>query len=405
MTPPAHIMVHDYAGHPFTAELARALALRGWRVSYVYFAGDGGPKGRNQKLPGDPDSFATVPLNIDGDYSKSNFLKRRQGDVAYGKRLAACVQDLRPDIILSGNTPTECQEHLCRATRATGAQFVYWCQDFYSIAASKILSRKIPGLGHLVGAWYTFLERRQMRQAAHVVHITDGFLKVTDGWGIPRARVSIIPNWGALDEIPLLPRANAWATEQGLTRPRRIVYSGTLARKHNPDLLLRLAQTAGDTTDVVVVGFGIGADYLAGHRDRPATLKVMPLQPFARLPEVLASADILAAVIEADAGEFSVPSKVLSYLCAGRPIVLAAPRDNLAARIVTETGAGLVVEPEDIDGFVASAMALLADPDRCTAMGRAGRAYAEETFNLDNVSARFEDLFATLGHSAPDSVA
>lgn len=146
MIPPKlqHVMVHDYAGHPFTAEFARALAGKGWRVTYVYFAGDEGPKGRNARLADDPDSFSTVPLAIDGAYSKSNFFKRRQGDIAYGKQLARLVADVKPDMVLSGNTPTECQEYLVRACGQIGARFIYWCQDFYSIAAARILSKKLP---------------------------------------------------------------------------------------------------------------------------------------------------------------------------------------------------------------------------------------------------------------------
>ena len=91
-----------------------------------------------------------------------------------------------------------------------------------------------------------------------------------------------------------------------------------------------------------MVGAGIGFDVL---KENTVNLRKYSLQPFERFPEVLASADILVAMIEPDAGDFSVPSKVLSYLCAGRPIVLAAPSSNLAASIVKEAGAGIVVEP------------------------------------------------------------
>ncbi|MCC5959461.1 MAG: glycosyltransferase family 4 protein [Rhodobacteraceae bacterium] len=391
-----HVMVHDYAGHPFTAEFARALAGKGWRVTYVYFAGDEGPKGRNARLPDDPDSFSAVPLAIDGAYSKSNFFKRRQGDIAYGKRLAQLVADVQPDIVLSGNTPTECQEYLVRACAQTGAQFIYWCQDFYSIAAARILSKKLPGLGHAIGAYYTYLERRQMRNAAHVIHITDGFVKVTDRWGIPRARVSVIPNWGVIDEIPLLPRETDWSAKMGLTRAKRVVYSGTLANKHNPDFLAQLAQKAGADLDVIVVGFGVGAERLAKRRAELPNLKVLPLQPFAEFPQVLASADVLVAVIEADAGEFSVPSKVLSYLCAGRPIVLAAPKDNLAAQMILQAGAGLVVGPDDKQGFINAVQTLLSDGIAAAEMGKAARAYAEQNFDLDHVTDRFEKLLVSV---------
>ena len=40
---------------------------------------------------------------------------------------------------------------------------------------------------------------------------------------------------------------------------------------------------------------------------------------------MLASADVLVALLETDAGAFSVPSKVLTSLSAGRPILAAIP--------------------------------------------------------------------------------
>ena len=62
---------------------------------------------------------------------------------------------------------------------------------------------------------------------------------------------------------------------------------------------------------------------------RPAkacgSLRCLGFQPFEVLPDVLGSADVLVAILEPDAGVFSVPSKVLSYFCAGRPVLLAVP--------------------------------------------------------------------------------
>ena len=45
-------------------------------------------------------------------------------------------------------------------------------------------------------------------------------------------------------------------------------------------------------------------------KHRLNSLRLFPLQPIARFPEVLAAGDVLVAVLEADAGAYSVPSKV-----------------------------------------------------------------------------------------------
>jgi glycosyltransferase involved in cell wall biosynthesis len=113
------------------------------------------------------------------------------------------------------------------------------------------------------------------------------------------------------------------------------------------------------------------------------------VQPIERLREVLATADVAVSVIEPDAGTFSVPSKVQSYLCAGRAVLLAAPAANLAARVVRAQGAGVVVAPE---GFVAAAQRLQADVAARIAMGARGRAYAERTYDVERVADRFEEV-------------
>ena len=390
---PLKLLIHDYAGHPFQADLSRELARRGHEVTHAYFADDIGPKGRLTRERDDPAGLRFDAVRLAGlSYSKSNFFMRRRGDLAYGAALAARIARLRPDLVLSGNTPTEAQQRIMRACEPVGAAFVYWCQDFYSIAASRILQRKLPGPGHIVAAYYRSLERAQMRRAAHIVHITEAFKAQTRRWGVSPSHESVIENWGPLNDLPVMDRDTAWAREQGLDGAR-VIYTGTLAMKHDPDLLAGLA--TGCEADIVVVAAGVGADALAKRAVRASTrVHLLPLQPFDRFAEVLASADVLVAVIEREAGAFSAPSKVLSYLCAGRPIVLSAPRDNLAARILHDSGAGRVVEPGDRTGFQDAVNTYLTDLDAARAAGRAGRAYAEAHFDIARVADQFEAVFS-----------
>jgi len=392
---PMHILVHDFAGHPFQTGLSRELARRGHRVNHAYFAGDIGPKGDLARRSGDPDGLSFSALGGDIRYSKSDLLSRRAGDVAYGRVLAAHITSLRPDIVICGNSPTEVVSPLPAAARDAGAAFVYWVQDFNGLAAKRLLARRLAGLGSLVGDLYMWLDRRHLLTSDHVVLISDAFRDLTDQWGVPRDKITVIPNWGPIAEVDVLARNTAWAAEHELSAGWRFVYSGTLALKHNPGLLSALARGVADRGEVVVVSAGTGADRLREQASTLPALRCLPLQPIQIFEQVLASADVLLAIIEREAGDFSVPSKILSYLCAGRPIVLAAPRENLAARIVEQSGAGRVVEPEDESGFVEAALAYADDPQAAASAGIAGRTYAEAHFRITDVADRFEAAFAS----------
>jgi glycosyltransferase involved in cell wall biosynthesis len=145
---------------------------------------------------------------------------------------------------------------------------------------------------------------------------------------------------------------------------------------------------------VVVISEGQGRDLLEVERDRLQlrNLILLDYQQYSSLPDVLASADVLVTVLERDAGRYSVPSKVLNYLCAARPVLGIMPPENEAAATLLTSGAGVVVSPEDHGRAVTRLLDLLAAHDRRAEMGAAGRRYAEETFDIASIAARFESV-------------
>ena len=108
---------------------------------------------------------------------------------------------------------------------------------------------------------------------------------------------------------------------------------------------------------------------------------------------------LLVALLEPDAGEFSVPSKVLTYLCAGRAILGLMPATNAASLLVDDdASSGLVAD--DIEGFVSNAHRLAEDPALRDRFGASGRAAAEERFDVEVIAGDFIELLMPIGRLA-----
>jgi colanic acid biosynthesis glycosyl transferase WcaI len=238
-----------------------------------------------------------------------------------------------------------------------------------SSAARRVLSRRSRLVGAAAQRAVGALERRLLRRSHGVVVISEDFLPLLRRWAIDASRVAVIENWAPLPELPVLPSDNAWSREHGYVGRTVFLYSGTLGFKHDPSLLLELARWAR-TRDalVVVVSEGPGAAWLAEHGSDEGALRLLPYQPHDRLPEVLASAAVLVALLEPEAGVFSVPSKILTYLCAAKPLL------------------------GDTAELLAAAGSLLEDAELRAVLSKRGRAYAETAFDVDSVADRFEEV-------------
>lgn len=391
------IVVHDYAGHPFQVQLSRALARSGHQVTHLYCGGLTGPQGSLSLRKDDPTGFSVRALAPDVPVAKESFIRRWRQERGYGRELVRAVDELSPDVVLSANTPVMAQVRLSRWCVGAGVPLVFWVQDLLGEAASALLGKRLGALGRAVGGHLARLEREALEDSAALVAIAPDFVpRLRSLTGVQR-EVVVIQNWTPLEEIPLRARDNSWRRAQGLGDRFVFMYSGSLGMKHNPGLLLELARAyRGEPSVAVVVNSeGPGARWL--HREVEVeglpNLLIPGFQPYEDLPDVLGAADVFLAVLEPEAASFSVPSKVLSYLAAGRPVVLSVEEDNLAAEIVRGAGAGHVVPPGDVEGFLAAAERLRVDAGARASMGRAARAYAEEHFDIDAICARFEEVF------------
>jgi colanic acid biosynthesis glycosyl transferase WcaI len=394
------IFVHDYPGHAFPMQLSREFARLGHTVVHAFAAALEAPRGAVEARADDPAGLTILPIITGAGMDKYAFARRVLDERSYGAALAEAVTDAAPDLFITCTTPNDVLDVL-RAKLPRSLRLVWWLQDIYSVGIKSVLNRKLPFFGSAVGWIYRGKEKRFARRADHIVSITPDFLPFLHRLGVPPQKVTVIENWAPVNEITPLPHDNAWKREQGLSGKTVILYSGTLGLKHDPALLSRTAMhyqvQNRDDIIVVVATQGLGAEFLKreGEARNIRNLMVLPWQPYERLAEVLSSADILTAIIEPDAGLFSVPSKILSCLCAGRPVVASIPSGNLAAQTIQKAGAGLVVEPGDDSGFIARIDRLLANPTLGEEMGRNGRAYAEEKFDIRRIAGKFLKLATT----------
>ena len=404
------IQMHDFSGHLFPAELSRELVARGHFVDHVFSTQYASGKGALERTADDPERLSFSPLTAEQPFQKYSPLGRVRFERSYAAVWQKHVRATAPDCVVACNMPLFALDAFRRAAARRKQPWLLWHQDLFSNAISEELSRRLPGPAALGGRdLVRRMEARVVRSATQVVAIGEEFRQAYRLWGLTTDHVTVIPNWAPLDEITPRPRENAWSAQHlPAGTELRLLYAGTLGRKHNPLLLaglLRSALAAGLPARLIVASEGDGIEMLREdlYREPQLPVTLLPFQPAAELPDMLGSADVLVTILEPGASRFSIPSKVLSSLAAGRPVLGLMPEDNPAAADIRAAD-GFVGPPTDfgIAGGVGWLRRLHGDPAAAQAVGDKGRALAETRFGIGPITDRFEAVLRTTVPGIPE---
>jgi glycosyltransferase involved in cell wall biosynthesis len=248
---------------------------------------------------------------------------------------------------------------------------------FQDLVGAAALQSGMPG-GRFVARATRSLEGRVARGAARIAIISRGFESYLVDLGVQRERITHLRNWTHI--TPPTRQAADVRAELGWRDDETIVlHSGAMGLKQGLEHVVaaaRRAATAAPNVRFVLMGDGNQRPMLQEQAAGLDNVTFLPPANAADFPNILAAADVLLINERASLLDMALPSKLTSYLVAGRPIVAAVSPEGWTAREIAQTGAGVVVPPEDPAALLRAISTLTTDLDRARQLGTAGPDYA-----------------------------
>lgn len=368
-----------------SAEIAEGLVERGHQVSVITAfpsrpAGEVYPGFRRSLVAHERTGGYTVTRAFSTASRKSTILSRVSENVTFGVTSAIALARLRrPDVIFANTWPLGAQGLLAVVATTRGIPFVLSVQDVYP---ESLIAQGRTGRDSWSVRVLRALDSAIARRAAAVVVISRRFATIYESSRAVRPRdIHVVPNWGtrpALDPAG----AGAMRVRWGVNPDARVaLYGGNIGAAAGVEHMIASLRGVlpDDIPHIVVAGAGTQLDAVRA----AATIAGLPVvfhSPWAadETAAALAAADVLLLPTAGEQALASVPSKLISYLLAGRPVIAQVAPESETAAVMRESGAGWVVDPADGSAWKRTlAEANSADANALRAMGERGRAYAE----------------------------
>jgi glycosyltransferase involved in cell wall biosynthesis len=229
--------------------------------------------------------------------------------------------------------------------------------------------------------------------ARHIVALSPGMADGVAARGIPRERITVIPNACDTDLFDV-PAAEGADLRERLGIPPHVplvVYAGALGRLNDVAYLADVARAMAAIDPAVrflVVGGGQGREELERRAAGLPSFAIAGPMPKRDVPALLSAATVatslFAPVPEMEANS---ANKFFDALAAGRPV--AINYGGWHRSLIEEAGAGIWLDPHDPAGAAATLTGFLHDATRLAAAGAAAASLGRERFDRDQLAGEF----------------
>jgi colanic acid biosynthesis glycosyl transferase WcaI len=173
-----------------------------------------------------------------------------------------------------------------------------------------------------------------------------------------------------------------------------VTYSGNMGVKQGLDVVLNAAALNSFDDSILFLMVGDGVDRLRLLRNAANlnlhNVRFLPLLNLVDFRGLLAASDVCLILQQASASEVAFPSKMVTYLAAGRPIVASVNPSSVVARLIRESGAGKAVQAEDPKALLNAIYEF--KNNNLYILGELARHYADSHWLQSRVLRNFEQL-------------
>lgn len=293
----------------------------------------------------------------------------------------------RPDVIYANTWPIFAAGIASFVAKTRRIPIVISVQDIYP---ESLISLKKLKSDSCAARILKFVDTRIARAASALIVISERAEQIySHERKIPRKQIHCIANWRAKKERPTVEMARKqrdfWRIE---TDTFLIVFAGSVVPACGLEVVIRAVSRLKDEplAHLMIAGSGSAMESCKSMAAQLQTMNVefggsfLEEQTF----EILAAANILILPTQGDQSLVSMPSKLISYMMSGRPILaLACPESDLA-RVVNTSGCGWTVAPGDPDDLEQLFRTILhLESSDLARMGSLGREYALAHFSTE----------------------
>lgn len=252
---------------------------------------------------------------------------------------------------------------------------------------------------HLI-ALFKRLESFLYRRADLVMVHSEGNRRYVVAAGGRPGKVLVMPNW--IDTKYLKPgfRDNGFRTSLNLHKHFIVSFAGIMGYSQDLETILTGAGILREQPEIafLLVGDGVEKEKLVrtARQENLRNVYFLPMQPKEKYPGVLAASDVCLATLRKEVKTPVVPSKILSIMAAGRPVLASLPLEGDAPRLIAQARCGVCVPPGEPEELARAVLALYRQPDLAKEMGRNGRRYAVQHRSLEKCTEQLENLFQQL---------
>jgi colanic acid biosynthesis glycosyl transferase WcaI len=305
----------------------------------------------------------------------------------------------RPDLVVISTWPFAAAGLAVWLAKWWRIPAIYYVQDLYPEAA--VEAGMLRG-GHWVTRLLTVFDRCLCRSSARIILASETMRDVfTRSRPDVAGKVTVIDNWIDADEIKPLAASDGWRREHGIgERVFLATFAGNLGLLSGAGILIRVAEYLHDRPEILLlcVGEGVLKRGMAAEAARRGltNLRFLPFQPRETVSQMHAAADALILTLRPGGGSASVPSKLITYLAAGRPVICSASPESESHSVIRRSGAGINVAAGNPRAIAAALVHIAADRDAAARMSLAARRYYIGHFTADRALMEFGRVLHSL---------
>lgn len=288
------------------------------------------------------------------------------------------AKDFKPDVVIASSTYPMDIWPARRIAKAAGARLIFEVHDLWPLSPMELggMSKWHPFI-----MWVQMAEDYAYRHADKVVSMLPKAQSYMCSRGMDAKKFTYVPN-GVDEDEWVSPPALPHDVERRLNIIRQagmpvVGYAGTYGLANALDDLLSAAKDLRGKAEIVLIGNGPEREKLLLRIEKEALINVhmLPSVPKQAIPNLLKKFDI--AFIGATANplyRFGIsPNKLMDYMFAGKPIVMAIDAGNDP---VSESGCGISVPSGNVGKIVDAVFHLISlSSSELEHMGNAGHKF------------------------------